>query len=106
MSFDLLSMVYAELISEEKIAESLADIEFQAQKNHLCNLINAKAGLEHRYYPYDLKGLKLTKLGMIPSLIPSVPTGDNRTKSILILFAYTNFDFIYIINTYIASSRI
>lgn len=66
----------------------------------------AKAGLEHRYYPYDIKGLKLTKLGMIPSLIPSVPTGDNRTKSILILFAYTNFDFIYIINTYIASSRI
>lgn len=67
---------------------------------------DAKAELEHRYYPYDLKGLKLTKLGMIPSLIPSVPTGDNRTKSILILFAYTNFDFIYIINTYIASSRI
>lgn len=68
--------------------------------------MSAKAELEHRYYPYDLKGLKLTKLGMIPSLIPSVPIGDNRTKSISILFAYTNFDFIYIINTYIASSRI
>ena len=66
----------------------------------------AKAGLEHRNYPYDLKRVKLIMLGMIPSLIPSVPTGDNRTKSILILFAYTNFNFIYIINTYIASSRI
>lgn len=30
MSFDLRPMVYAELISEEKIAESLADTEFQA----------------------------------------------------------------------------
>ncbi len=66
----------------------------------------AKAGLEHRSYPYDLKRVKLIMLGMIPSLIPSVPIGDNRTKSISILFAYTNFDFIYIINTYIASSRI
>lgn len=66
----------------------------------------AKAGLEHRNYPYDLKRVKLIMLGMIPSLIPSVPTGDNRTKSILILFAYTNLNFIYIINTYIASSRI
>lgn len=65
-----------------------------------------KAGLEHRNYPYDLKRVKLIMLGMIPSLIPSVPIGDNRTKSILILFAYANFDFIYIINTYIASSRI
>lgn len=66
----------------------------------------ANAGLEHRSYPYDLKRVKLIMLGMIPSLIPSVPIGDNRTKSISILFAYTNFDFIYIINTYIASSRI
>ncbi|CAM7234050.1 hypothetical protein CIFRMM251M_02515 [Citrobacter freundii] len=68
--------------------------------------MSAKAGLEHRSYPYDLKRVKLIMLGMIPSLIPSVPIGDNRTKSISILFAYTNFDFIYIINTYIASSRI
>lgn len=68
--------------------------------------LGAKAGLEHRSYPYDLKRVKLIMLGMIPSLIPSVPIGDNRTKSISILFAYTNFDFIYIINTYIASSRI
>ena len=41
--------------------------------------MSAKAGLEHRNYPYDLKRLKLTTLGMIPSLIPSVPIGDNRT---------------------------
>jgi len=68
--------------------------------------MSAKAGLEHRNYPYDLKRVKLIMLGMIPSLIPSVPIGDNQTKSILILFAYANFDFIYIINTYIASSRI
>ncbi len=68
--------------------------------------MSAKAGLEHRNYPYDLKRVKLTILGMIPSLIPSAPIGDNRTKRILILFVYTNFDFIYIINTYIASSRI
>lgn len=71
-----------------------------------CFDIDAKAGLEHRNYPYDLKRLKFTTLDMIPSLIPSVPIGDNRTKSILILFAYTNLDFIYIINAYIASSRI
>lgn len=49
--------------------------------------MSAKAGLEHRNYPYDLKRVKLIMLGMIPSLIPSVPIGDNRTKSILILFA-------------------
>jgi len=65
-------------------------------------LNGAKAGLEHRNYPYDLKRVKHIMLGMIPS----VPIGDDRTKSILILFAYTNFDFIYIINIYIASSRI
>lgn len=39
----------------------------------------AKAGLEHRNYPYDLKGLKFTTLDIIPSLIPSVPIDDNRT---------------------------
>lgn len=42
-------------------------------------MMSAKAGLEHRNYPYDLKRSKLTTLGMIPSLIPSVPIGDNRT---------------------------
>lgn len=39
----------------------------------------AKAGLEHRNYPYDLKRLKFTTLDIIPSLIPSVPIDDNRT---------------------------
>lgn len=87
------------------------DREFQTQKkpplsDFDLHLLVPKAGLEHRSYPYDLKRVKLIMLGMIPSLIPSVPIGDNRTKSISILFAYTNFDFIYIINTYIASSRI
>jgi hypothetical protein len=38
-----------------------------------------KAGLEHRNYPIDLKRLKFTTLDMIPSFIPSVPIGDNRT---------------------------
>ena len=32
----------------------------------------AKAGLEHRNYPYDLKRLKFTTFDMIPSLIPSM----------------------------------
>lgn len=41
--------------------------------------MSAKAGLEHRNYPYDLKRLKITELSMIPSLIPSDPIGDNRT---------------------------
>lgn len=41
--------------------------------------MNAKAGLEHRNYPYDLKRLKFTTLDMIPSSIPSVPIGNNRT---------------------------
>lgn len=44
--------------------------------------MSAKAGLEHRNYPYDLKRLKLTTVGMIPSLIPSDPIGDNRTNCI------------------------
>lgn len=41
--------------------------------------MSAKAGLEHRNYPYDLKRLKFTTFDMIPSLIPSDPIGDNRT---------------------------
>ena len=41
--------------------------------------LGAKAGLEHRNYPIDLKRLKFTTLDMIPSFIPSVPIGDNRT---------------------------
>lgn len=45
--------------------------------------MSAKAGLEHRNYPYDIKRLKFTTLDMIPSLIPSlipsVPIDDNRT---------------------------
>lgn len=41
--------------------------------------MSAKAGLEHRNYPYDLKRVKLIMLSMIPSLIPSVPIGDHRT---------------------------
>lgn len=44
--------------------------------------MSAKAGLEHRNYPYDLNILKFNKVGMIPSLIPSIPIGDNRTNSI------------------------
>lgn len=40
---------------------------------------DAKAGLEHHNYPYDLKRLKFTTLDIIPSLIPSVPIDDNRT---------------------------
>lgn len=42
-------------------------------------LMVPKAGLEHRNYPIDLKRLKFTTLDMIPSFIPSVPIGDNRT---------------------------
>lgn len=42
-------------------------------------VFGAKAGLEHRNYPYDLKRLKLNMVGNIPSLIPSVPIADNRT---------------------------
>jgi hypothetical protein len=44
--------------------------------------VSAKAGLEHRNYPYDLKKLKIITLDMIPTLIPSVPIGDNRTECI------------------------
>lgn len=44
--------------------------------------MNAKAGLEHRNYPYDHKRLKIFTLDMIPTLIPSVPIGDNRTDYI------------------------
>lgn len=33
--------------------------------------MSAKAGLEHRNYPYDLKRVKFTTLEMIPSLIPT-----------------------------------
>lgn len=43
------------------------------------HLLVPKAGLEHRNYPIDLKRLKFTTLDMIPSFIPSVPIGDNRT---------------------------
>ena len=43
---------------------------------------DAKAGLEHRNYPYDHKRLKIFTLDMIPTLIPSVPIGDNRTDYI------------------------
>ncbi len=42
----------------------------------------AKAELEHRNYPYDLNRLKITTMDMIPSTIPSVPIGDNRTNYI------------------------
>lgn len=51
-------------------------------KKYFSGLIGgfgAKAGLEHRNYPIDLKRLKFTTLDMIPSFIPSVPIGDNRT---------------------------
>lgn len=44
--------------------------------------LGAKAGLEHRNYPYDFKRLKFTTLDMVPSLIPSDPIGDNRTNRI------------------------
>lgn len=47
-----------------------------------CFDIDAKAGLEHRNYPYDHKRLKIFTLDMIPTLIPSVPIGDNRTDYI------------------------
>ncbi len=45
-------------------------------------MILEKAGLEHRNYPYDHKRLKIFTLDMIPTLIPSVPIGDNRTDYI------------------------
>lgn len=41
--------------------------------------MSAKAGLEHRNYPYDLNRLKFTTLERIPSLIPTVLISDNRT---------------------------
>lgn len=34
-------------------------------------MMSAKAGLEHRNYPYDLNEFKITTLDKIPSLIPS-----------------------------------
>lgn len=60
---------------------------FQTQKKPLlsdsiCIRCGAKAGLEHRNYPYDHKRLKIFTLDMIPTLIPSVPIGDNRTDYI------------------------
>lgn len=54
-------------------------------KKYFSGLIGefcAKAGLEHRNYPYDHKRLKIFTLDMIPTLIPSVPIGDNRTDYI------------------------
>lgn len=62
-------------------------VKTQAQKkpplsDSICIRCGAKAGLEHRNYPYDLKRLKFTTFDMIPSLIPSDPIGDNRTNCI------------------------
>lgn len=59
-------------------------VKTQVQKkpplsDSICIRCGAKAGLEHRNYPYDLNGLKITILVMIPSLIPSDPIDDNRT---------------------------
>ncbi len=51
--------------------------------------MSAKAGLEHRNYPYDLKKLKFTTLDKIPSLIPSAPIGDNRTINVETLDQYS-----------------
>lgn len=54
-------------------------------KKYFSGLIGefcAKAGLEHRNYPYDFKRLKFTTFDMVPSLIPSDPIGDNRTNRI------------------------
>lgn len=44
--------------------------------------LGAKAELEHRNYPFDLNRLKIATMDMIPSMIPSVPIGDNRTNYI------------------------
>ncbi len=44
--------------------------------------MSAKAELEHRNYPFDINRLKIATVDMIPSLIPSVPIGDNRTNYI------------------------
>lgn len=56
--------------------------------------INTKAGLKHRNYSYDLKTLKITTMGMIPSLIPSRapihynPPGSNQiSRSMFIKYA-------------------
>lgn len=54
-------------------------------KKYFSGLIGefcAKAGLEHHNYPYDHKRLKIITLDMIPTLIPPVPIGDNRTDCI------------------------
>lgn len=57
-------------------------------------LLVPKAGLAHHYYPHDLKTLKITTMGMIPSLIPSRapvyynPPGSNQvSRSIFIKYA-------------------
>ena len=52
-------------------------VKTQVQKkpplsDSICIRCGAKAGLEHRNYPYDLKRLKFTTFDMIPSLIPSM----------------------------------
>ncbi|HAF2128874.1 TPA: hypothetical protein G9F27_003068 [Salmonella enterica] len=58
-----------------KSRKALCSVDFRHKKRRPLTSIDVpmvpKAGLEHRYYPYDLKGLKLTTSGMIPSLIPS-----------------------------------
>lgn len=53
--------------------------------------MSAKAGLEHRNYPYDLKRLKFTTLDMIPSLIPS-KSNINCCRQIL-CFKNISYDF-------------
>lgn len=62
-------------MSAEKTRKALRILDFRHKKAAFkrldCISYGAKAGLEHRYYPYDLKKLNLNTMAIIPSLIPS-----------------------------------
>lgn len=69
-------------------------VKTQVQKkpplsDSICIRCGAKAGLEHRNYPYDMKRIKFTILDIIPSLIPSVPIDNNRTINVETLDQYS-----------------
>ena len=76
------------LLLEEKFCVD-SDTKKAALKRLSFASYGAKAGLEHRNYPYDLKKLKFTTLDKIPSLIPSAPIGDNRTINVETLDQYS-----------------
>lgn len=79
------------LDADDDIADGFIEKRWQAA--------SAKAGLEHRNYPYDLKRFKRTGISKIPSLIPSVPIGDYRTLQIQNLSCVKDVSDSYLIPT-------